>query len=170
MKNQVFLPIIFIFTLLVYQVQAQCPAGNIILTTQAEVNTFVATYPMCQNLPGGINIGGASVGSPSDITDLSGLQFTSIGGDLKVQHNPMLIDLDGLDMLTSVSGGVTIFNNDALTNMTGLDALASIGKNLSILDNNALTRRYYCHTRFSENREQWYYQHGRSGQSSIRRR
>jgi len=139
MKNQVFLPILFLLTLLVYQVQAQCPPGNITLASQADVDSFVATYPMCQNLPGGIHIGGSGVGSPSDITDLSGLQLTSVGGDLKIQHNPSLTDLDGLDMLASVNGGVTIFNNDALTSLSGLDALASIGKNLSILDNNALT-------------------------------
>ena len=139
MKNQVLLPIIFILTLFVYQVQAQCPAGNVTLATQAQVDDFVATYPMCQALPGGLHIGGSSVSSLSDITDLSGLQFISIGGDLKIQHNPLLTSLGGMDMLTSVSGGVTIFNNDGLSSLSGLDALGSIGKNLSILNNDALT-------------------------------
>ncbi len=139
MKNQVFLPILFLLTLLAYQVQAQCPSGNVTLTSQAEVDNFVATYPMCQDLPGGLHIGTSSSNTLSDITDLSGLQLTSIGGDLKIQHNQLLMSLDGLDMLASVSGGVTIFNNDALTSFSGLDALASIGKNLSILNNDALT-------------------------------
>lgn len=139
MKNQVFLPILFLLTLLVYQVQAQCPSGNITLASQADVNSFVATYPMCQNLPGEITIGGASQGSPSDITDLTGLQLTSIGGSLRIQHNPLLSSLNGLDMLTSVNAAVSIFNNDALTDLTGLDALAFIGKNLSILSNDGLT-------------------------------
>lgn len=138
MKNQVFLPVLFLLSLLAYQVQAQCPAGNVTLETQAEVDNFVATYPMCQALPGGLHIGTSSSNSLSNITDLSGLQITSIGGDLKIQHNQLLTDLDGLDMLASVSGGVTIFNNDALTNLSGLDALASIGKNLSILNNDVL--------------------------------
>lgn len=138
MKNQVFLPILFLFTFLAYQVQAQCPAGNITLVSQADVDLFVATYPACQALPGGLHIGTTTSNTVSDITDLSGLQLTSIGGDLRVQNNAVLLDLDGLDMLTSVSGGVTIFNNDALTDV-GLSALASIGKNLSILNNDGLT-------------------------------
>lgn len=138
MKNQVLLSIIFLFTLFVYQAQAQCPPGNVTLATQADVDDFVADYPMCQNLPGGIHIGGSGVGSPSDITDISGLQLTSVGGDLQIQHNPSLGTLDGLEMITSVSGGLSIFNNASLTSLTGLDALSSIGRNLSILNNDML--------------------------------
>lgn len=139
MKNQVFLPILFLLTLLVYQVQAQCPSGNTILASQADVDSFVATYPMCQDLSGDLTIGGTSQGSLSDITDISGLQLTSIGGSLRIQHNPLLSSLNGLDMLTSVNAAVSIFNNASLMDLTGLDALTFIGKNLSILNNNALT-------------------------------
>jgi len=139
MKNQVLLPIVFIFTLFIYQAKAQCPVGNVMLATQAQVDNFVATYPMCQNLTGDLTIGGASQGSLSDITDISGLQLTSINGSLRIQHNPLLTSLDGLDMLNSVTAAVSIFNNDLLTNLTGLDALTFIGKNLSITGNDALT-------------------------------
>jgi len=138
MKNQVLLPIIFILTLFTYQAQAQCPAGNVALTTQAEVDAFVTTYPMCQALPGGLHIGTSSSNVLSDIVDISGLQFTSIGGDLTVQNNPLLTNLDNFSMLTSVNGGLKIFNNDGLTILSGLEALTSIGKNLSILNNDGL--------------------------------
>ncbi len=140
MKNQLFLPILFLLTSLVYQVQAQqCPTGDVVLATQAQVDNFVANHPTCQNLSGNLTIGGASQGSLSDITDISGLQLTSIGGSLRIQHNPMLASLDGLDMLTSVTAGLVIFNNDLLTDLTGLDALTFIGKNLTITSNDALT-------------------------------
>ncbi len=139
MKNQVLLPIFFLLTLFVYQAQAQCPLGDVTLATQAQVDNFVADYPMCQDISGDLLIGGTGVGSPSDITDISGLQVTSVGGSLRIQHNPLLTSLDGLDMLTSVNAAVSIFNNASLTDLTGLDALMFIGKNLSILNNDGLT-------------------------------
>jgi len=134
MKNQVFLLIIFFLTLFTTQMQAQCPSGDVVLSTQVEVDAFAALN--CQNLAGNLTIGGSSSSNLSDITSLAGLQLVSVGGMLSIRNNGLgLSDLTGLDMLTSVGRSLNIFNNDGLTSLNGLGGLTSVGLNV-VIDNN----------------------------------
>src|SRR5690606_29922257 len=47
--------------------EPQCPTGDVILYSQADVNNFATNYPNCTEITGYLSIGG------SDITDLSPL-------------------------------------------------------------------------------------------------
>ncbi|MEM9549128.1 MAG: hypothetical protein AAGA77_24285, partial [Bacteroidota bacterium] len=59
---------------------AQCPYGEISLTTQAQVDAFKATYPNCQDLNGALMIQG------SDIVSLDSLsEILSIKGSLDIK-------------------------------------------------------------------------------------
>jgi UDP-3-O-[3-hydroxymyristoyl] glucosamine N-acyltransferase len=114
-----------------------CPTGDVTLSTQAEVDAFVATYPNCTEIPGNMVIGEFV---STDITNISGLSnLTSIGGSLQIQSNPGLTSLTGLDNLTSIGGSVDIRCNAGLTSMTGLDNLTSIAGYLFIASNAVLT-------------------------------
>jgi hypothetical protein len=111
-------------------IQGQDP--NITLTSQAEVNDFVANYD-------GSPIAGSLIISGADITDLSGLaNITSIGGDLRIEANPILTNIDGLQNITSIGGSLFLLNNPALTNVDGLQDLNTLGGNRLFLLNNPL--------------------------------
>ena len=65
---------------------------NVILETQEEVNAFAGT-----SIEGDLTIEG------SDISDLAPLStLTSVSGDLFIQYNSALTNLDGLSNITSV--------------------------------------------------------------------
>ena len=116
-------------TLLSLSLQAQCPVGNITLTTQAEVDNFATTYPMCTNL-----LGSLTIGPSTDIVDLDGLAgVTAIGGTLTVAGNQGLINIAGLANLTSVGAGLIFQNNAGLITMP-LPGLSSIGGVIDIRD------------------------------------
>lgn len=129
---------LLLFTLLSWNLSAQCPPGDVTLTTQEEVNTFVATYPNCTEIIGSLTIG--NPGSTSDVTDLTGLDaLTSVGGSLDIEQNNALISLTGLDALTSLGGFLWIRYNASLTTLTGLDVLTSLDGTLRITGNASLT-------------------------------
>ena len=62
-----------------------------------------------------------------------------MGGDLRIQYNDALTNLDGLVSVASVGGELYISSNNALTNLDGLANLASVGGQLYISCNGALT-------------------------------
>ena len=77
-----------------------CSTGDVTLTTQEEVHTFVAAFSNCDSLQGNLTIS-----SGNAITDLSPLSFiTYIAGDLKITNNYKLSSINGLDNLTEVRG------------------------------------------------------------------
>ncbi|MGV3558721.1 PKD domain-containing protein [Larkinella arboricola] len=107
--------------------RAQCPPGDVVLRSQANVNQFP---PGCLNLPGGLLIRG------DDITDLSPLSnLQTIGGFLNISIIPNLGSLSGLGKLTSISGYLDISNNVQLSDISALSQLTSIGGNLTIINN-----------------------------------
>ena len=151
-----FLTILFSF-LLTSVVWAQCPPGNIIFTTQAQVDAFAVDFPNCTEIGGSLDISG------SDITDLSPLQnLTQIGGSLTIDHNDQLKSLDGLENiqnvgfhlfiyknnqlisldalqnLSMISGYVEIRENANLSSLSGLENLQKVSDNLTIYKNNQL--------------------------------
>ena len=115
------------------EVSGQCPTGNVILSTQAEVDAFGVNWPNCTDFPDTLTISGA------DITNLSGLSgLTSIGNNLIIEYNDALANFTGLENLTSVGGDLYIYGNADLVNFTGLENLSSIGQGLFIGGNSAL--------------------------------
>ena len=105
-----------------------CPAGNIILSSQEEVDDFGAMYPNCTQTEGSLIL-------LYDITDLSPLsKLQSIGTHLGI-YETQLTNLNGLSSLTSINGGIEIGSNFELEDISGLKNINSGIINLSILAN-----------------------------------
>ncbi|KGE85833.1 MAG: T9SS type A sorting domain-containing protein [Phaeodactylibacter xiamenensis] len=116
---------------------AQCPPGDVILSSQAEVDAFVADYPDCTEIAGSMLIG--SLSDPTDITDISGLSnLTSIGGNLDLLDNDSISSLAGLELLVSIDGDLNIKSNAILTSLSGFNQLTSINGVFSIIGNTHL--------------------------------
>ncbi|MGH1385689.1 thrombospondin type 3 repeat-containing protein [Kordia sp.] len=123
---------------------AQVCTGTTTLTTQAEVDTFVATHSGtgCDTIQGSLTIGDDSTGT-NDITDISGLSFlNNISLSIKIQ-NTSLVSLNGLQNITAIgyasNSSIQILNNPNLISLTGLDGLSSIQGYLAIENNASLT-------------------------------
>ena len=115
-------------------VYGQCPAGGIVLDTQAKVTDFSTDNPGCTDPPGGITI----LGATSTITDLSGLSvLTSIGGELFILATDVP-NLSGLDNVASLGGELNITNNSSLNSVAALSSLTSINGDLTVSNNDAL--------------------------------
>lgn len=87
---------------------AQCPVGNVVLTTQTDVDALANNFPDCMEIDGDFTINS----SPSDpITDLTPLEnITSVTGSLVILkldyfdqdlEEIVVTELDGLENLTS---------------------------------------------------------------------
>lgn len=148
--------------------QAQCPQGDVVLVSQADINAFAATYPNCTQIDGFLQIGAGNTDPQSDITDLTPLgNITHINGNLFIQNNgalqhlnglniagidgrvfiggdnntntnALLENIDGLSGLTTVGGEVAIAHNPLLTHLNGLRHLTSIGGGLFVEYNEQL--------------------------------
>lgn len=130
MKNV--LLVTFFLTFFCTSVRAQCPAGNVVLETDAEVAAWAAQWPNCDNLPGSLNI----QGGVSDVSSLGSLK--GIGGTLTIRTTP-LTDLMGLHNIVTVLGGVGISAIDAVNDLASLPlSLETVGGELSIANNAAL--------------------------------
>ena len=131
MKPSLFLTLLL--TMLCTCVRAQCPTGNVILETDAEVIAFANQWPNCTNLPNDLNI-------EVNVTDVTALsQLRSVDGTLTIRNTP-LKDLNGLHNITTVTGGVGI---SAITSTGDLAsvllALETVGGQLNIQNNASLT-------------------------------
>jgi hypothetical protein len=136
MKKLIFL----LLTLAVCQgsayAQTTVPDG-ITFCSQSAIDNFQVYYPGYTEIEGDVTIG-FWVGS--DITNLEGLKSLKvIGGNLRIDGNPLLTDLTGLSNLESVSGTLVISWNNALTSLRGLEHLISTGGVLEIYWNESLT-------------------------------
>ncbi len=145
-----------------FQTAAQCPAGNVILLSQNEVDAFSYTYPLCSSISGGFQIGplfpNNGYSNISNLTGLSGL--TQVAGLLDIRWNAQLSNLEGLNNIQSAgilriasntstlnniaalsslttAGSVHITNNNGLTNLFGLNGISSLNT-LQILRNQGL--------------------------------
>jgi hypothetical protein len=110
---------------------AICPTpdanGNIILSSQAAIDSFVAHHSDCPTIPASLIIGNVDVNNtPSNIANISGLSFiTAISGDLIVRFNPLLTHLNGFQNLQSIgaTNQIIILANQGLTHLKGLENL-----------------------------------------------
>ncbi len=104
--------------------------GNVIFTTQAEVDAWSACYSI---IDGSLTIQG------TDITDLSYLSnIVEITDGLLIQQTG-LVNLTGLDNLATIGGIVIIYFNSSLTSLNGLQTLATVGGSFIMYYNFALS-------------------------------
>ena len=123
--------------LVAFYSNAQCPTGNLLFTTQGQVDNFIIQYPNCTQIQGEIFIG--EFNANSDITNLQGFQnITSVNGEMKIEFNDNLVDLTGLNNLNNVTGRLWIYSNMALTSLNGLQNLTTVGGNVVLQNNVAL--------------------------------
>src|SRR5690606_31949250 len=110
-----------------------CPDGDIYISSQQDLDDYVANYPLCPIINGSLFI------EESDISDLSGLNnIATITGDLYISGNQQLTTLNGLSSLETIGGGLFIWGNDNLQDVDGLSSLNTIGGALYIDTNPAL--------------------------------
>jgi len=112
--------LLFVFSF--FSLNAQnCPPGDVIITSQQEMDDFVANFPNC----------------------------TTINGDLTIQQD--VTDLTGLSSLTNITGSLVVHFTQYLSSLTGLEQIDTIGENLAfealwsgiILDISALDHPIY---------------------------
>ena len=137
-------------------VKAQCPPGDVSLTSQFAVNDFVANYPDCTTINGYLRISGASITDISGLDDITTINsylligsnsFTSlaelanlqtIGGFLNISGSSSGSNFIELNNLTTVTDYV-IIQNTSLTTLNMLNNLSSIGGSLRLNNNSQLT-------------------------------
>ena len=115
---------------------AQCPSGDLVLETQAEIDAFAANYPNCDHFPGNIYIKEDKPGNIKNLVGLSSLK--SIDGYLYIERNVDLRNLIGLHNLETIYGALHIGYNQSLKSINGLDKLSTIGDFLDVWSNPSL--------------------------------
>ena len=128
-----YVPLLLLLKMAPLSTQAQCPVVPVLLTTQAQVNAFGATYPTCTYLNVRFEVAGAGI---TDLTPLSNL--TGSSKNVYINFNPNLTSLEGLENITEVLGDFTIQANHALTDLHGLEGLANTPALLKVENNNGL--------------------------------
>ncbi|MFK7749766.1 MAG: hypothetical protein AB8B65_15325, partial [Kordia sp.] len=117
----------------VHHLHAQCPTEDIELTTQAELDNFVATYATtCTDIPVSITVSG------NNISNISGLNFiTSVDGNFKIKSTTHATNID-FSNLVNVTGNLEFEENSAVEVITGFTNLTEVGGALSFRTNSSL--------------------------------
>lgn len=140
--------------------KAACPTGDILLTTQAQVDSFPILYAGCTTMPFNLTIQqpnligtirnlnalrqltriqGNLIINRCRMPNLEGLNnLTAIGGSLKIDYNPSLLTLSALQNLRTVGSSIIINLNANITNLVGLDSLKILNDTTTISYNNEL--------------------------------
>ncbi len=114
------------------EVTAQCPAGPVTLTTQAQVDNFQTDYPGCTYL------GHLTIGSSTDIVNLNGLSgLVKLTGSLTISQNAVLVDISGLSNLIEVGDKLIVVDNPGLTTIDFSNIAGFLGR-FEITGNNSL--------------------------------
>ena len=109
----------------------ECPTGEVVLSSQLEVDNFSTNFPYCTKPEQNIIIEG------DDITNLNGLGvITDIIGNMIIKNNPNLTSLYGLEKLVFVSGELMIQNNAELVHIRGAASIDGLSLNRLIITNN----------------------------------
>ena len=126
-----------------------CPSGNVILTSQNEVDSFRVNYPNCTEIEGDLVIGNPDLSFINSLDSLIGL--TSISGSLVIGGNLYLENLNGLNNLVSIGNdfrtyviktlthGTAQIGNGNLESLEALQNLQFIGGDLEIVNNSSLS-------------------------------
>lgn len=109
--------------------RAQCPAGNVVLETDAEVAAFFASFPGCKEFNGDLNI-------QSNVTDLSPfMDVVLVNGTLTIRNSP-ITKLDGLNNLQAIDGGFGLSDLDFVGDLASVQlSLESVGGDLILVNN-----------------------------------
>ncbi|MCB9199853.1 MAG: hypothetical protein H6596_05125 [Flavobacteriales bacterium] len=143
-------PFVCAALLLPLAVLAQCPTGNVTISSQADADNYALNYGNCDTLPGDLIISGFGISDLSGFADLDMItgtfdwnntypgpfDFTGfnsldhIGGDLLVQNCQRLQGLWGLEQLDRVDGDLYVAGLDSVRDATGLSQLSVVGGKL----------------------------------------
>ena len=130
MKNiPTLIPILFIFSLSIHA-QPCLPSGAT-FTAQSQIDNFTSANPNCTQIGGNVTIQGANI---TNLNNLSAIE--SIGGDLYITSNDVLVNLNGLNNLAWVGGAMRVQNNPLLANIDGLESLAAVRGDFFYIANN----------------------------------
>lgn len=136
--------------------QAQCPTGDVLIASQADLAAYTASFGTCDTLPGDLRFEGYDITDFTAFDDLVMIQgdlinyqtypaplnfvgfeqLTSIGGDLIVFGCQKFQDLEGLGSLQQVGGSIDIAWCDSLQSLSGLYSLSTVGGDINIEENN----------------------------------
>ncbi|MEP0263865.1 T9SS type A sorting domain-containing protein [Dokdonia sp.] len=111
----------------------QCPPGNVIFTSQAQIDAFPINFPDCTTIsfPNNVTISGADI---VDLTPLS--QIISIDDNLTIDNNSQLVSLEGLENLADIGNNLVISNNPMVSSLNGLGGFGF--SSVQIINNDAL--------------------------------
>ncbi len=123
---------LFFFFPLFQNLLAQCPSGDLVLSTQQSIDNWISDYPGCTELSGSLIISGADI---LDVSNLGGI--AQIEGDLIIEDNSQLATLGEWFDRVIVLGEVRIATNPALApcNQLGICRLLEMSSDITI-DNN----------------------------------
>jgi len=103
---------------------SQCPQGDIVLTTQQEVDDFAVNYPNCTEISGNLTV--------HNVNDLSPLnQLNTVNGYLRIENSDVE-NFSGLENITQIGGNFIIRSCTSLNSFTGLESLTHIGGGLLV--------------------------------------
>ena len=123
-------------TVIIHFSQLTLYEGNITLTSQTEVNEFISNTTV---ILGNLTIGYTDGSSRSDITDLTPLSnMTHITGNLIIQQNEQLNNINDLNNLQTIGGYFRVKNNNTLTTLGDFPDLQTIGKYFEVINNEIL--------------------------------
>lgn len=127
---------------------AQCPDGDIILDSQAKIDSFRSMYPNCTEIQSDLIVGiyDVDLDTTSNIQNVDSLiSIQSVMGSIYILQNDSIEDLKGLDSLVNVSSNFVVAYNNNIANLEGLTQLETVGRldvrgNLSMKDFQGLER------------------------------
>ncbi|MBK6831281.1 MAG: hypothetical protein IPG92_11340 [Flavobacteriales bacterium] len=101
---------------------AQCPTGDVLITSQTDADNYASTFPNCDTLPGDLVFSGIN------IDDLSGFAHVEvILGDLHYNNTfPGPYDFTGFQSLTHIGGDLKVTNSQYWRSFAGLDNLERV--------------------------------------------
>ncbi len=127
-KNALLLLVLFSFTNFIF---SQCPTGNVILSTQTDVNNFINDYSTCEIIDGDLEIG--------NVTDISGISsIKRIEGTLRINYSN-LTTLSNFYNLEYIGNHFEVINNQNLVSIENFNSLQFVGGTFVIDQNNSLT-------------------------------
>ena len=100
--------------------------GNVVLSTQAQVNAWSACYSV---INGNLTIKNSSVNNIMPLINIE-----QVTGTVTIQSTS-LTNMSGLDSLATIGGNLVIKTNSQLTTLNGLDSLSSVSGNLQVFLN-----------------------------------
>ncbi len=101
----------------------QCPIGNVLVSTQSQIDSFKIQYPYCTKITGLLNITNGN-----DIFNVNGFnKIDTITDQLNIINNSILNNLDGFKNLKFVGSNFWIAGNGILSSVKSFDSLVNVG-------------------------------------------